>query len=537
MRVMTILGDGYRASRLIATAVTLAATGLFTYSASETLSAAFAAPGKGLTNSRDLLESLLLSVALVVLAWKRASEIRKSEEAEAEAKENEFRLSYVDHVTGLHNRRYLHESVFPALGNKAATLLLLDLDGFKQVNDLYGHSCGDRLLAEVARRLDKVCPSGSHIIRLGGDEFAICMAGTFAIAETSRIAASLVEVLSQPFALGEVVARIGASIGIAAREDGNLEIEKLLHRSDIAMYEAKRTGRSRYVWFDEEMEARLLNRNRLESDIRSGIENGQFVPYFQPLFDLKSSTVKGFEVLARWNHPERGLVLPDDFIPIAETSGLISELSLGVMRTALTQARNWPDHLILAVNISPIQFKDPLLADRIFAVLKETRFPAQRLEIEITESSILQDKALTLATVNRLKDRGARISLDDFGTGYASLSQLRELPFDRIKIDKSFVATILQDQQSNAIVNAIAALGKSLSLPITAEGVEQQSIMSHLMELGCSDAQGWLFGKALSAEEAGRIYLEIGNAPMLTEAVAEASKVTFERRDFARRGG
>jgi predicted signal transduction protein with EAL and GGDEF domain len=333
-----------------------------------------------------------------------------------------------------------------------------------------------------------------------------------------------------------VIARIGASIGLAARENGDLDLAKLLHRSDIAMYEAKRTGRNRYVWFDVEMEARLRERNRLEGDIRAGIEQGQFVPFFQPLFNMDSSKVKGFEVLARWDHPERGLVMPDEFIPIAERSGLISELSLGVMRSALMQALCWQDDLILAVNISPIQFKDPLLADRIFSVLKETGFPAQRLEIEITESSILQDKELTLATINRLKEKGIRLSLDDFGTGYASLSQLRELPFDRIKIDKSFIATILHDQQSDAIVNAIAALGKRLSLPITAEGVEQQSIMAYLMDLGCSDAQGWLFGKALSGEEAARAYLNIEGTSAAGGENGEARKVTFERRDFARRG-
>jgi EAL domain-containing protein (putative c-di-GMP-specific phosphodiesterase class I) len=306
------------------------------------------------------------------------------------------------------------------------------------------------------------------------------------------------------------------------------------------MYEAKRLGRNRYVWFNIEMQDRLLERTRLEAEIRVGIELGQFVPYFQPQFELSSASIKGFEVLARWEHPVRGTIMPDEFIPVAEESGLISELSNEVMRTALEYARDWPSSLTIAANLSPVQFKDPLLADRILALLREVNFPPERLELELTESAILNDAALALQTVTRLRDAGVRISLDDFGTGYASLSQLRELPFDRIKIDKSFIVTLLEDKQSGAIVEAIAALGRGLSLPITAEGVETEGVQDQLIALGCTDAQGWFFGKPVPHDEAAKAHLvaAYGEALSAEEAnreVAEA-RPNADRRSYARRG-
>jgi EAL domain-containing protein (putative c-di-GMP-specific phosphodiesterase class I) len=261
--------------------------------------------------------------------------------------------------------------------------------------------------------------------------------------------------------------------------------------------------------------------------MRDGLGRGEFLPYFQPMIDLGDGELKGFEVLARWHHPQRGVLMPEEFIPIAEESGIISSLSLEVMRQALAEARGWPGYISIAVNVSPVQFKDPLLAQRILQLLTETGFPPQRLEIELTESALLEDQALALSTVESLKNSGVRISLDDFGTGYASLSQLKSLPFDRIKIDRSFVSSLLEDEQSSAIVATIAELGKSLRLPITAEGVETEDVRKQLQLIGCSDAQGWLFGKAVPAESIRQMLdstsgtaTEVGRIALAAEGVA-----------------
>jgi EAL domain-containing protein (putative c-di-GMP-specific phosphodiesterase class I) len=249
------------------------------------------------------------------------------------------------------------------------------------------------------------------------------------------------------------------------------------------------------------MELELARRSGIEADMRLGLAEGLFVPFFQPLIDIETGELGGFEVLARWQHPDRGIVEPNEFIPLAETIGLISELSFSVMRAALVAARDWPAHLTIAVNVSPVQFKDPILGQRILKLVHETGFPCQRLELEITECAIMEDADMALATITSLKNQGIRISLDDFGTGYASLSQLRSLPFDRIKIDRSFIASMIGDEQSDAIVQSIIALGRSLRLPITAEGIETSQIYARVKELGCTDAQGWLFGKAMTARD------------------------------------
>jgi predicted signal transduction protein with EAL and GGDEF domain len=292
---------------------------------------------------------------------------------------------------------------------------------------------------------------------------------------------------------------VSASIGISKIATG-MSAEECLRRSDIAMYAAKRAGRNRQVWFDDQMEKELLERTRLEDEIRVAIGKGEFIPFYQPQIDLATGQLTGFEVLARWRSPSKGLVEPVDFIDVAEASGLIAELSFSVMRQALHDARDWPSHLKVAVNISPVQFRDSQLAERLLKLLAETNFPATRLEVEITESSFLEDRETALTIVESLKNLGVTISLDDFGTGYASLSQLQSLPFDRIKIDKSFVSSLLADPQSDAIVSTILSLGRALHLPITAEGIEDDGTKGRLQQLGCSDGQGWLFGKAVSGD-------------------------------------
>jgi len=268
------------------------------------------------------------------------------------------------------------------------------------------------------------------------------------------------------------------------------------------MYSVKQSGRNSFAWFDSQMEKQLQARVGLEDEIRSAIEADEFVPFFQPLISLETGELNGFEVLARWNSPQRGLVEPAEFIAIAEQCGQIGPLSMRVMEKAFVQARDWPAHLKLAVNVSPCQFRDAQLAERIIQVLTETGFPARRLEVEITENSLLEDRAQALVILESLRNHGIAIALDDFGTGYASLSQLHTLPFDRIKIDRSFITSLGVNEQATAIVQTIAALGKALSVPITAEGVETDSIREQMTALGCTDAQGFHFGRAVSANVA-----------------------------------
>jgi predicted signal transduction protein with EAL and GGDEF domain len=366
---------------------------------------------------------------------------------------------------------------------------------------------------------------------LGGDEFAVLVPPQEDDV-ISRSVSNILCAIAEPLALETATVHVSASVGISRVEQG-MTAEECLRRSDIAMYAAKRAGRNCQVWFDKGMERALLARTQLEEEIRDAIAAGEFIPYYQPQIDLGTGQLTGFEVLARWNS-KKGLLEPAEFMDVAEASGLISELSLSVMSQAFREAREWPSHLKIAVNISPIQFKDLRLAERVLKILAESGFPASRLEVEITESSFLEDRDSALTIVESLKNMGATISLDDFGTGYASLSQLQSLPFDRIKIDKSFVASLLSDPQSDAIVNTILSLGRALRLPITAEGIENDGTRERLCDMGCSDGQGWLFGKAVSGATVSATFGIQDSAVDQESLEAPAIPVT-ERRDRRRR--
>ena len=526
------LGNPYNGSRWIVGIVASCSIMIFAALGSKALPAAL-----GITASQETvaLTPLLLSIALVVLAWRRSTELTLASSAQAEAEDQIHQLAYKDHVTGLYNRRFLAERLRDSDPKKHHTLLLLDVDHFKKVNDLYGHPAGDELLVLLSNRMQQIAGDGACCVRLGGDEFAIHFAGDGDQLVWTEVADRLLDSINKPFQLGGSITQVSVSIGMAALEPHGGPVESLLRRGDIALYEAKRLGRNCCIWFNAAMEQKLDERNLLEAEMRASLAQDRFVPYFQPMMDLASGQVSGFEVLARWEHPMRGIVEPDEFIPVAEATGMISDLSFSVMRTALLRASKWPANITIAVNISPVQFKDPLLSQRIIKILTETGFPAARLELEITESAILEDRDLAICTVESLKNYGIRISLDDFGTGYASLSQLRELPFDRIKIDRSFIATLMGDKQSNAIVHAIATLGRSLNLPITAEGVETENIHQRLQELGCSDAQGWLYGRAIPGQEAGATFFDLPTDMSVPTDLA-TGRSTPQRRDNFRRG-
>ena len=511
-------------SHLITTCATFAAIVLLVVLGAGVLPSAVGATKAG-EASRALLVPFLLNIAIILIGWRRAKDLAGTltalEVAEREAHAN----AYTDHTTGLANRRALLRELERTLADKnsQAALILLDLDHFKKVNDLYGHIVGDELLAIVGKVLTAELPSNSMVARLGGDEFAALIPDRRIAEEAAK---KLVAILGIPISLNSGKTQISASAGVAFIQH-SLGPTDVLRQADVAMYSVKRAGRNGAAIFDQEMERQLKNRVSFEEEIRKAIEADEFIPFFQPLISLDSGELNGFEVLARWRSPGRGLVEPAEFIDIAEQSGQIGALSMRVMEKALVEAKQWPAHLKLAVNISPLQFRDPQLAERILSVLTRTGFPPQRLEVEITESSLMQDREQALTIVQSLRNSGVTIALDDFGTGYASLSQLQALPFDRIKIDKSFINSLGFNEQSAAIVQTITSLGKSLSVPITAEGVESESVREQLASLGCSDAQGWYFGRAVAGHVAEQQF-NADPAPTPAPAPAPARPVADE---------
>jgi diguanylate cyclase (GGDEF)-like protein len=492
-------------TRWITFTVALFSIVVFSVSGSKVMPIVFGLSSASPAEQSSLVAGFLLNVALVLFSWRRSEQLRLSFAERDQAKRQAIEWAYVDDVTGLYNRRFFNQRVsrLIASATRPITLILIDLDRFKEVNDLFGHDAGDEVLQSVARTIKACSPETASCMRLGGDEFAVLLAGeTCRNGAPEKLAALLVQKLHEPIGLSCTTAVIGASIGIADFDSNCAEHSDLLRRSDMAMYEAKRLGRNRWTRFDARLESELRRRNSSEQEIRQGIAEDGFVPFFQPIVDLASRKVTGFEVLARWERPGGEVLEPEQFISGAEAAGVIAELSFSVMRKALEIAREWPHDTRLAVNISPVQFKDPYLAQRILLILSQAGFPAQRLELEITESSLIGDHEQAMATISSLRNCGAGIVIDDFGIGYASLGQLRSFPFDRIKIDRSFVSSLLVDRQCDAIVQSILTLGERLQIPTTAEGVESEAVCERLLELGCRDAQGWLFAKALSQEDA-----------------------------------
>ncbi len=475
-----------------------------------------------------MVTALLLNIALILLIWRRTSALSDEIDVYRQAEVRAQHLAMTDPLTNLFNRRAIKEktlelSARASRRGKSIAFLMIDLDGFKKINDLYGHDCGDLLLREVADRMRDVVPPSSVIARLGGDEFGICVVFEPEYPEAvDRIAEDMVDALARPITIADSQQTVTASIGISRPEIDCDSIDMLIRRADIALYAAKKNGRNGYSWFENGMEVELRSRNSLEGDIRAAIPNDEFVPYFEQQIDLVTGELVGFEMLARWVSPVRGLISPDDFIPVAEETGMIGDLSMSIIRKAMLEAKNWDPKLTISVNISPVQLKDPWLAQKIVKLLVETGFPASRLEVEITESSLFKNLSLAQSIVGSLKNQGIRIALDDFGTGYSSLAHLRALPFDRIKIDRSFVSSMLENAESAAIVSAIAGLGASLDVPITAEGIEDEKIIGKLRALGCTKGQGWFFGQPMNIDQA-RTLLAKKNLLPTRQRQAEAS--------------
>jgi diguanylate cyclase (GGDEF)-like protein/PAS domain S-box-containing protein len=415
-----------------------------------------------------------------------------------------------DALTNLPNRRLFRERLEDALRrvarNEKVAVFCLDLDRFKEVNDTLGHPVGDELLKQVARRLSECVREGDTVARLGGDEFAVVqVGGDLRVAETSALANRLIEVISSPYTVHDHQSVIGATVGISVAPDDGDGPDQLLKNADMALYRAKGDGRGSYRFFEAGMDARAQARRLLELDLRTAMSTGEFEVHYQPLLDIKTNNIICFEALLRWNHPQRGLVLPSEFISLAEETGLIIPIGDWVLRTACIDAARWPDDIHAAVNISPAQFKNRNLVASVSAALSAARLSANRLELEITESVLLQDTEATLATLHKFRALGLRISMDDFGTGYSSLSYLRSFPFDKIKIDRSFVSELAVRGDSMAIVRAVTGLGRSLGISTTAEGVETSEQLALLRSEGCDEVQGYLFSAAQPAAEVDKM--------------------------------
>ena len=416
-------------------------------------------------------------------------------------------LAHHDPLTRLPNRAGFAERLerlmqVPGRPPAPFALLALDLDRFKAVNDTLGHAMGDALLVKATARLRAAIHAEDVVARLGGDEFAVVQFAPGQPEAATELAQRLIDLLSRPFLIDGQVINIGTSVGIALHPNDGAGIDALVRCADLALYRAKQEGRGTYRFFESDMDTRMQRRRMLELELRSALAMRQFHLLYQPQLDVASGRVAGFEALIRWTHPQRGVVSPADFIPLAEETGLIVPIGEWALRAACREAAAWPGDAFLSVNLSPVQFRSPGLVEAVRTACAAAGFDPRRLELEITESVLLHDSAGTARTLHDLKAIGVRIAMDDFGTGYSSLSYLRSFPFDKIKIDRSFVADIEAGGDAAAIVRAIIGLGRSLGMRTTVEGVETAAQFDRLRAEGCDQVQGYLFGRPAPAADA-----------------------------------
>jgi len=437
-----------------------------------------------------------------VVTFADITEARRKEELIAH-------LAHYDPLTDLPNRVLFYEKIEEFLAhrrkNSTIAVLSLDLDHFKSVNDTLGHPIGDKLLQEGAKRMLGCIRDTDIVARLGGDEFAIVQVGIDRPADATALAARLIDSVSAPYLLDGQQVVVGTSIGIAIAPGDGSEPDQLMKNADLALYRCKADGGNTYRFFEPQMDARMQRRRALELDLRKALMNGEFTLDYQPLVDLKTGNVTTCEALIRWHQPERGLVPPMEFIPIAEETGLIVPIGEWVLHRACADAVEWPGEFIVAVNVSPVQFKSENLVDVVTSAIEKSGLPPGRLELEVTELVLMQDSNAALAELHRLKKLGVKIAMDDFGTGYSSLGYLRSFPFDKIKIDQSFVKDLSNSKDSLAILRAVVGLGHSLGIVTTAEGVETQSQLEILRTEGCNEAQGYFFSPPKSAVETNRL--------------------------------
>lgn len=455
--------------------------------------------------STTLGVSVLAAVlALGALTWRRFAGSR-AELIEAEGRVRHLAAS--DLLTGLPNRAALHDAMVLAMARSARAgrplaVLMIDLDRFKPVNDRHGHLVGDRVLAQAAARLKRCLRASDFCARYGGDEFVVLVDDDDgALPQAHRIAERAAQALSAPMSIDGHVLAIGASAGIARYPDDGLDADDLLRKADSALYRAKASRRGGACSYELDLDERIAERARLEQAIREGLERGEFVAHFQPIVDLASRRVHSVELLARWQHPERGLLAPAAFIPLAEESGLIAPLTLAVLRSACGELHHLPAHWRLSLNIAPQQIQDEQLVPHLQAVLAERGVPAARLDVELTETALVRDTDAARRVMQAMQAAGFTVTLDDFGTGHSSLAYLAALDFDKLKVDRSFVHTLRERPQSAKVVDAIIGLSRSLGVPTVAEGIETEDDAARLLRMGCTLGQGYLFGRPMPAHE------------------------------------
>ena len=448
---------------------------------------------------------VVMSVGFGIFSYRRVKELSVEMKARRRAEWVAEKLARHDPLTGLPNRRYfvekLDEVLLTTTVDSQSAVLMLDLDGFKFINDAYGHAVGDQVLVEFAQRVSATMRSGAVFIRVGGDEFAVIVPQIKSLDGPTALARRITAAVAEPFLIGHTLTSVGVGIGIAVAPSDGMVPEILVQRADRALYRAKAEGRSCIRFFEPDMDVHVERRAAIERELRAAVAAKIIVPYYQPVVALEGRRVVGFEALARWKSDKFGWVAPDVFIGVAEEIGIISVLGDQLLRQACIDASAWPVDLTLAFNISGIQLRDPTIGLRILAILAETGFNPRRLELEITETALVDNINVAQAVTSQLRQAGVRIALDDFGTGYATLSQLLSLKLDRIKIDRSFVDRLGKDKESMTIVRAVLGLANGFDLETTAEGVENDEQLALLKADGCLEAQGYLFSKAVPANE------------------------------------
>lgn len=448
-------------------------------------------------------------------------DITRQRHAEAQLQESTtrlVRLANQDSLTGLANRACFLATAEKLIGgDDRLAMLFIDLHRFRPINDVHGHAVGDVILRETAARLDRELVDEPLVARLGADEFAVLMRapeGDTAIAARAR---DIIRVIGEPIQVGPMTLDISATIGIATSPRDGARASTLLRAAGIAMTQARQAGGTCYRFFEQRMAEDLATTGELKADLRGAIASGEIVPYFQPLVRLSDGAVVGFEVLARWVHPERGMLPPMRFLPLVEEMGLSAAMFAAIVSQTCSAIRGWPERIRVSVNVSPHELQDESLPEDVRLILETHGIAGSRLEIEVTENALIHDSRIARGVIDRLRALGMSMALDDFGTGFSSLYHLRELPFDKIKIDKSFMRALDTDADSARYVAAIIGLGQALGLEVTAEGVEDNASMKRLMELGCTYGQGYLFGRPMPAADAGRLLVGAGTVVMAAE--------------------
>ncbi|MEN3971794.1 EAL domain-containing protein [Sphingomicrobium sp. XHP0235] len=456
--------------------------------------------------------AITLNIALILFGWRYYVDVQHEGMRREESERRALEIASTDGMTGLLNRKGFSEEGARLArahhdGGGQIAVISVQLNRFKMINERHGFDIGDEFLRRIASVVSQTVSAHASVARVAGDEFAIIVpdGGKNAREPIEALASVILESVTRPFEIGDTMIQIGAHVGIAQAPAAELKVRDLLRRADIALAAGKAGRLARPVWFDAGMERELLVHSEIEQGIRHGIETEQFLPYFEPQVDFATGAISGFEVLARWDHPLAGLITPDRFIPVAEEHHLIGPLTDGVFREAMKRATRWPGEIDLSINIAPSQLTDSWLAQKLVQMLTETGFPAERLVVEITEGSLFADIDMARTIVASLKNQGIRIALDDFGTGFSSLSHLRALPLDLIKIDRSFVSSLAKDRESRAIVRAVTTLADALEVPVVVEGVETARTHAMVMEMGCRFGQGWYFGKPMTADQAEQL--------------------------------